>query len=222
MVISIEYLFSDHRTFIFIVELEGKDIHKVGERMQSEDSLIARAQTGDRDALNDLVSTYWHPIYRFVSYKTASPEDAQELTQETFFRAFRALPGYRQTGVSFKTYLSHIALNLIRDFWRKQGRTPPLVELDEQQAQTGDSCQPDAQVIDSERRDAIRQVLQQLPDEQRQTIEYRIIAGLPVKETALAMGKSEAAIKMLQQRALKNLRSLLQSNGMIETGQNWR
>jgi len=177
--------------------------------MQDEDILISKAQAGNRDALNDLVSFYWHPIYRFVSYKTESIEDAQELTQETFFRACRSLPNYQKTNATFKTYLSHIALNLIRDFWRKKGRSPTLVDFSDYQEPVAEDDQPDVLAVTVERRETICNVLQELPNEQRQVVELRIITGLTVKETALAMNKSEAAIKMLQQRALKSLRVLL-------------
>ncbi|HWR38177.1 MAG TPA: RNA polymerase sigma factor [Patescibacteria group bacterium] len=190
--------------------------------MQNEEALIERAQHGGRDALNELVTLHWQPLYRFVAYKIGSPEDAQEITQESFFRAFRSLPTYRQTGALFKTYLQHIALNLIRDFWRKQGRSPSLVELDEEQPLADDPNQPDLAAIRSEQRETIRQVLRQLPEEQRQTVELRIIAGLPVRETAIALGKSEAAVKMLQQRALKNLRDLLARQGISKADRIWR
>jgi len=190
--------------------------------MQDEDMLISKAQAGNRDALNELVSAYWHPIYRLVSYKISSLEDAQELTQETFFRACRSLPNYQKTNATFKTYLGHIALNLIRDFWRKKGRSPTLVDLSEYQEPMTLDNQPDVLTMALERREAILQVLQDLPSEQRQAVELRIIAGLPVKETALAMNKSEAAIKMLQQRALKSLRILFLNKGIIEKDDTWR
>lgn len=188
--------------------------------MLQDDILLGRAQAGDREALNELVSIYWHPVYRFVSYKTGNPEDAQELTQETFYRAFRALPTFRQTGATFKTYLNHIALNLVRDFWRKKGRGPQVVDIaNVPDAETADDL-PEVQAIKQERRQALTRVLQELPDDQRQAVELRIIAGLPVRDAALAMGKSEAAIKMLQQRALKALRVLLADHGITEA--EWR
>lgn len=195
---------------------------EVGERMPQDDILIGKAQAGDRDALNELVSMYWHPVYRYVSYKIGSPEDAKELTQETFFRAFRSLSSFRQTDATFKTYLSHIALNLVRDFWRKKGRTPTLVDIADYQESGPESDQPDIQTINLERREVIAQVLRELPADQRQAVELRIIAGLPVRDAATAMGRSEAAIKMLQQRALKSLQVLLVNRGIVDSRADWR
>lgn len=184
--------------------------------------LISKAQAGDRDSLNELVSAYWQPVYLFIQYKADSPDDAQELTQETFFRAFRALPSFQQTDSSFKSYLIHIAYNLLKDFWRKKGRSPMTTFLDDYQGPVATDDQPDIQSIHQERREAIAKVLQELPGDQRRAIELRILAGLSVRDTALAMDKSEAAIKMLQQRALKGLRILLVDRGIVENGDDWR
>jgi RNA polymerase sigma-70 factor (ECF subfamily) len=190
--------------------------------MMQDEILLNRALTGDREALNELVSIYWHPVYRFVAYKTGNPEDAQELTQEAFFRAFRALPTYLKNDATFKTYVNHIAFNLIKDFWRKRGRSPQIVDIaNVRDTQTGDDL-PEVQAINQERHEALKKVLQGLPDDQRQVIELRIIAGLPIRDAALAMGKSEAAIKMLQQRALKSLRILLVDHGISGDGAEWR
>ncbi len=202
--------------------LSDRTNREVGDRMPQNDILIERAQAGDRDALNELVSVYWHSVYRFVCYKTGCPEDAQELTQEAFFRAFRSLPGFRRTDASFKTYLSHIALNLVRDFWRKKGRSPVVVDIADYQKCGGENDQPDVQALNLERREGIARVLQELPTDQRQTVELRILAGLPIRETAAAMGKSEAAVKMLQQRALKSLRWMLVDRGVVDSGTDWR
>ena len=71
-------------------------------------------------------------------------------------------------------------------------------------------------VVNRETSETLAILLYELPDEQRRVIELRILAGLPVREVAVAMDKSEAAIKMLQQRALKNLRGKLQDRGALE------
>lgn len=182
--------------------------------MSEDDILIKKAQAGDREALNELMSFYWQPIYHFVAYKIGNLDEAQEITQETFLRAFRSLQHYKQTGAAFKTYLSRIAINLINDVWRKKGRSPAVTDLSEYQELSATDDQPDIQVISQEQSKAIADVLKELPDDQRQAVELRIIAELSVKQTAAAMEKSEGAVKMLQQRALKNLRRLLLQRGI--------
>lgn len=180
-----------------------------------ETLLIDRAQAGDRSALDELVTRHWHPIYRLACYKTGQIEDAQELTQETFFRAFRSLPAYRKTNAAFKSYLSQIANNLIIDFWRKKNRTPVLADLGTVEITSPDAG-PDESLLIDERRKQIAAILQELPPEQRQAVQLRIITGLSVRDTAAALGKSEAAVKMLQQRALKTLRTVLLERNVLD------
>lgn len=187
--------------------------------MADEQSLLLKAQGGDREALNILLGTYWQPIYRMVCYKVGNSDDAQEITQETFLRAFRSLDKYKDIGASFKTYLGRIALNLITDFWRKRGRAPQIVDIAEYQEPLADSAErPEESALNSEFQEEIATLVSSLPDEQRQAVELRIIAGLSVKDAAEIMGKTEPALKMLQQRALKNLRKMCIERGIMQQG----
>ena len=184
--------------------------------LTEEKEWIAQARQGDREALNMLVSAYWQPVYRLVYYKTGHVEDAQELTQETFFRAFRALHRYQQGETSFQTYLGRIALNLVIDFWRKKGRSPQVIDIAEYQNPLVDEgIRPEEAVLAGERRQEIAGLIKLLPEEQRQAVEMRILAGLSVRDSARLMGKTEPALKMLQQRALKNLKKLFVERGII-------
>ena len=184
--------------------------------MPSERDLIIKAKNGDRAALTQIVSDCWHPLHRFISYKTGNPEEAQDIVQETFFRAFRSLASYQVTETKFSTWLGRIAANLITDSWRKQGRTPVLQNLDETQNKYVGDLDPAEQVLQAETRKNLADLIRELPAEQRQVIEMRILAGLPLKEAAYAMNKSEAAVKMLQQRALKALRAKMLEQGVLE------
>lgn len=185
--------------------------------MINEQQVITKAQSGDRDSLNALVSCYWQPIYRLVLYKMGNPEDAQELTQETFLKAFRSLSRYEFKEVPFKTYLGRIALNLVTDYWRKKGRTPPVIDIAEYQMPLVDTgLRPEEAALDHERQEEMSRLVRLLPDDQRRAVELRIIAGLSVKEAADMMGKTEAALKMLQQRALKSLRRMVQAQEVVQ------
>jgi RNA polymerase sigma-70 factor (ECF subfamily) len=184
--------------------------------MDNEQQLIAQARQGDREALNALVTRNWPAVYRLVLARIGSGEDAQEITQETFIKAFRALPGYRETGAAFSTYLGRIALNLVNDFWRKKGRSPQVYDIAEYQEPLVDIApSPEEQAVTREKRQEIAAVIAMLPPDQRQAVELRIIAGLSVQQTAQKMAKTEAAVKMLQQRALKTLRKLMEEKGIL-------
>lgn len=184
--------------------------------MNEEQQLIEKARTGDQTSLNALITRYWHAVFRLACRKTGCSEDAQEITQDTFLKALRALPGYRETGASFNTYLSKIALNVIIDYWRKKGRSPQLTTIADYREPLADPAPlPEERTLTRERREDIARLVAMLPAEQRQAIELRIFASLSVQESARLMGKSEPALKMLQQRALKNLRRLFVENGIV-------
>lgn len=186
----------------------------------SENLIIAQAQDGDRAALNTLVTSHWPSIYRLALAKTGKPEEAQEIAQDTFLRALAALPRYKETNATFKTYLSRIALNLITDYYRKRGRTPQVVDITEySEPLTDTGVRPEEAAVNTERREEVARMLALLPAEQQQVIELRIIQGLAVADTARIMGKSGAAVKMLQQRALKKLKDLFAENGIGGEGE---
>ena len=184
--------------------------------MQEEAILIAKAQAGDREAVNALVALHWQPLYRYLAYKVGDREEAKELSQETWLRLVRALPQYRQNGASFKSFLYRIAGNLVVDHWRKNGRKPAVIELEECERQLAVEEGPEAWTLRQERQAVLQEVMGELPLEQRQTLEWRLLAGFSVKDTAAALGKSEGAVKMLQLRALEQVRKRLAVRGFLE------
>ncbi|MDF2875684.1 MAG: sigD 2 [Sporomusa sp.] len=187
---------------------------------ENENIMIAKAREGDRAALNALVSSHWPSMYRLALAKTGNPEDAQEIAQDTFLRALAALPRYKETNATFKTYLSRIALNLIIDYYRKRGRAPQVVDIAEYNEPIIDpDSRPEESAVNAEWRGEVVSLLARLPAEQRQVIELRIIQGLSVADAARIMGKSGAAIKMLQQRALKKLKDLFTEHGLTGGGE---
>lgn len=181
-----------------------------------EQLLIKKAQEGNREALDALVTGYWQPIYRLIYSKVRNEEDARELTQDTFMNAFRALPRYKIMDVSFKSYLGRIAINLVTDFWRKKGRRLQSVTISDYQESIVDTGEnPEEHTLRVEGQEQIGKLVEELPEQQRQTIKLRVILGLSLRDTALKMNKSESAIKMLQQRALKRLREMCLSSGIV-------
>ena len=187
--------------------------------MTSENILITKAKDGDREALNALVSQYWQPIYRLIYCKIGNEDDAKEITQDTFMNAFRSLPRYKVLDVSFKSYLGRIAINLVTDFWRKKGHTLQTVDIaGYQQSITDIREKPEEYTLRREGEEQIVNLVESLPSEQCQAVKLRVILGLSVRDAAVQMNKSEPAIKMLQQRALKNLRKMCLDIGILSWG----
>src|ERR671927_85685 len=95
----------------------------------TDEELVARSIGGDSDSFNELVLRWERPIYALAYRTIGREEDARDVCQETFLRAFRALPRFRGQA-KFSSWLYRIALNLCRDWIRRQRRTP-VVQLPE-------------------------------------------------------------------------------------------
>ena len=89
----------------------------------TDEELVARSIGGDADSFNELVLRWERPIYALAYRTIGREEDARDVCQETFLRAFRALPGFRGQA-KFSSWLYRIALNLCRDWMRRERRTP--------------------------------------------------------------------------------------------------
>src|ERR687885_946174 len=89
----------------------------------TDEELVTRSMGGDLDSFNQLVLRWERPIYALAYRVIGREEDARDVCQETFLRAFRALPGFKGQA-KFSSWLYRIALNLCRDWIRRQRRTP--------------------------------------------------------------------------------------------------
>src|SRR2546426_4328684 len=90
----------------------------------TDEELVARSISGDADSFNELILRWERPIYALAYRTIGREEDARDVCQETFLRAFRALPGFRGQA-KFSSWLYRIALNLCRDWVRRERRAPP-------------------------------------------------------------------------------------------------
>jgi RNA polymerase sigma-70 factor (ECF subfamily) len=95
----------------------------------TDEELVARSRDGDVDSFNQLVLRWERPIYALAYRVIGRDEDARDVAQETFLRAFRALPGFKGQA-KFSSWLYRIALNLCRDWIRRKKRTP-VVDMPE-------------------------------------------------------------------------------------------
>src|ERR1051325_8143622 len=95
----------------------------------TDEELVARSRTGDTESFNQLVRRWERPIFALAYRTLGREEDARDVTQETFLRAFRALPGFKGDA-KFSSWLYRIALNLCRD-WMRRSRRAPMVEVPE-------------------------------------------------------------------------------------------
>jgi RNA polymerase sigma-70 factor, ECF subfamily len=172
--------------------------------------LIIKCQSGDTAAFGELYELFSEKIFRFIKLKVQSQQPAEDILQETFVKAWKALPNFKVEGGNFSAWLYKIAGNSVNDYFRKLYRSPETLELNEQidiadpiSFQEQSDLQADVQNI--------KTVLSDLPVYYRQVLELRFIQDFSINETAQILGKSNLAIRLSQHRALKELRKIINS-----------
>lgn len=165
----------------------------------TDEELVARSIRGDRDSFNELILRWERPIYA-LAYRTIGREDdARDVCQETFLRAFRALPGFRGQA-KFSSWLYRITLNLCRDWMRRQRRAPFVPVPDNvDPVELAASAEPSEAIEDLvARRDLTRmveRVMSRLPEEQRTAIILKEYHGLTFQEIAELLGCPLSTVK---------------------------
>jgi RNA polymerase sigma-70 factor (ECF subfamily) len=187
----------------------------------TDEELVARSIRGDAESFNQLILRWERPIYALAYRTIGREEDARDLVQETFLRAFRALPGFRGQA-KFSSWLYRIALNLCRDWIRRERRAPVVqapegVDLLDMAA----AAEPSEAIEDLvARRDTTRLVealMATLPAEQRTAIILKEYHGLTFQEIAELMGCPLSTVKTRLYQGLTVLRRELAKNGVEGT-----
>ena len=188
---------------------------------EQELTIIRRVQHGDVNAFELLVAAYEKNVFNVALQMVGNREDAQDMAQEAFLKAYNSLSSFRGDS-KFSSWLYRIVSNLCLDFKRRQGRRPSsslTVEDDEGenvQLDIADESQsPEALLERKLTRDAVRRGLQELPDEQRQILLLREIQGLSYEEIGEAMGLEPGTVKSRIFRARKKLCAFLLQDGNI-------
>ena len=173
--------------------------------MESDAAVVKRVLNGEVEAYSILVERYFDHYVRFAVHLVGNREDAEEVVQDTFLRAYRALVAYppeRVRELKQKAWLHRIALNVVRN--RVRGRRPRLVELD--------GSEPDARSGPEE--DALRRMeldelacrVASLPARYRDALVLRHVQELSYEEAAGALGQPVGTVKSNVHRGLKLLR----------------
>jgi RNA polymerase sigma-70 factor (ECF subfamily) len=182
-----------------------------------EPSLISRVLAGDREAFVELIKPYERMVYASVMSILGNEFDAEEVSQEAFLKAFRALASFRAE-CKFSTWVVQIAINEARMKLRKE--RPHLYESLEDSAKTDDGEYVPRDMADwreipsetlerKELRKALSVALNALPEKYRAVLVSRDVNNLSISETAQALGISEACVKTRLLRARLQMRDAL-------------
>ncbi len=173
----------------------------------NENGLIERAREGDRAAFGELVRQHRDAVYRFAVRWVADPDQALDIAQEVFVRAFDGLKGYRGDG-RFRTWLFSIALNAARSAARKQKRRGE-VHLDVIANFPDLRTPPDAKAARAQAFARAAKELASLPEKQRGAVTLRIYEGLSFREIGEILGCSEGSARVNYHHGIQKLRESL-------------
>ncbi|MGD9902757.1 MAG: RNA polymerase sigma factor [Vicinamibacterales bacterium] len=181
-----------------------------------QDTLIARLLDGDDDAADCLVSTYRPRLSSAVRRILAADGDVDDVVQETFFYALRALPGFRRDS-QLATWLLRIAINrsLMRLRTRRRRSEVSLEGAPSlRDALPWKGHSPESAAIDAESSSKLRQAIGRLPDQQRAALEHVYLDEASVIDAAAAIGVSRNALKLRAHRGRRALRTMLAEVGV--------
>ena len=170
-----------------------------------DERLLVEAAVRDPARFGELYVHTFHVVYAYVARRTASREEAEDITSEVFHQALANLKRFEWRGAPFAAWLIRIATNAIADRRRSKSRESgnPMTE---------DPSDPSMESV--EQRATLFQLVDRLPDDQRRVVVLRFVEQKSIREIAQEMGRSEGAIKQLQFRALEKLRASMEgANG---------
>jgi RNA polymerase sigma-70 factor (ECF subfamily) len=178
-----------------------------------EAQLLKLAAQGDKQAFGTLYTQYLDEIFRFVYFKVGRVLTAEDITEDSFIKAWEYLPRLNKRDESVKNFralLYRIANNLVIDHYRKR---KPAENLDEDMP--AQSPKPETVAIESQEIDQIAQALRKMKPNEQEIIILRLINDLPHKEAASIMKISENHARVLLHRALKKLRKIVMNDGGV-------
>ena len=201
------------RFLVFFVLLPNKQETAqvfMNEQQVLDAQLLTQALAGDTAAFGDLYERYLDAIYHYVFYRVNGRQEAEDLTEGIFLRAWQALDSNPPREAPFRLWLYRIAHNAVVDHYRTRQEQVGL----EAAAHLADPIEgPEAIVARQERANALKQAMLQLTEDHQEVLTCRFIVGLSHAETAVVMTRNEEAVRALQYRAVGALRKLLISQG---------
>ena len=190
--------------------------------MQDE-LLIRRAQSGDEGAFEQLLLAHQKSVYNLCLRMAGNPDDALDLSQEAFIRAWRALGQY-QFDAAFSTWLFRLTSNICIDFLRKQKRQQHMSLTATDEDESGEEFAvpdpapgPEEQAVHNERRQAVAQAMAALPGDYRAVMQLRAVEALSYEQIAEILDIKVGTVKSRLARARAQLRKILKDGNFFDS-----
>ncbi|WP_444997662.1 RNA polymerase sigma factor RpoE [Aliikangiella sp. IMCC44359] len=155
--------------------------------------LVERVQRGDKRAFDLLVSKYQNKIFVIISRFISDQAEVYDVAQETFIKAYRALPNFRGDS-AFYTWIYRIAINTSKNYLTARGRRPPASDIDSQEAENfgvgvalRENASPEKLMMRDQLEATIFEAINELPEDLKTAISLREIEGLSYEEIAESM-----------------------------------
>lgn len=178
--------------------------------LENEIYIIKQAQSGNSEYFGLLYDHYLAAIYRFVFLKTGQKADTQDLVHEIFLNAWKNIEDYDHQGHPFSSWLYQIARNKVIDHYRTKKMNLDIDQVDEDAFKTVMVIEKN---LDREKNmELVQKALKRLGEEQQTVLIMRFVEDLSYKETANVLDKSEGAIRLIQHRAIQNLKKIINSD----------
>ena len=177
---------------------------------------VAAAVKGDRTAAERVLELVQPGVVRYCRSRVGGSEranlSADDVAQEVLIAVLSALPGYRDQGRPFMAFVYGIASHKVADAHRGAARnkSDPVEYLPEV---LSDDTGPEDHLLDGEVSRAVNQLLQTLPEKQREIVRLRVVVGLSAEETAEIVDSMAGAVRVAQHRAMKQLRARIEKDG---------
>ena len=188
-----------------------------------DQQLVERVQRGDKHAFDLLVSKYQRKLGRLISRFVRDPAEAEDVTQDAFIKAYRALPGFRGES-AFYTWLYRIGINTAKNYLlANKRRVPSTTIFDAEDAESFEDASllrevntPENELMSKQVVDVVQASLQQLPEDLRSALTLREIEGLSYEEIASVMncpiGTVRSRIFRAREAVAESLRPLLETS----------
>jgi len=187
----------------------------------SDAEIIEKVLSGDVNSFEAIVKKYEKMIYNLAMTKTQNRENAQDISQECFLRAYKMLRSYR-TDSAFSTWIYRICQNLIFDHFRKNKKTKTVsLSLSASESDDGElkeidiadnSSEPSEQIIRNEKIEKIREIINSLPDDLREIIILRDFRNLSYADIAEMLDIEIGTVKSRLNRAREKLKNYIIKN----------